>query len=168
MNAPDHALFNETRAAEVLKEQIRVIAGDDEDLLRDMLEGETHLRPLMAAVCEAVGTDEGLISGLKQAENNLAQRRARIEQRIELRRTALMTAMETANLKSFEAPTGTITLKATPPQALILDEAAVPSEYWKPQDPKLDKRAVLAALKEGAAIPGTQLSNGGTTLQIRR
>ncbi|MGE0857439.1 MAG: siphovirus Gp157 family protein [Hyphomicrobiaceae bacterium] len=43
----------------------------------------------------------------------------------------------------------------------------IPSEFWKPQPPRLDKKVVLDALKAGAVVPGAELSNGGETLSMR-
>ena len=76
--------------------------------------------------------------------------------------------MSMAELKKLELPQATISRKPTPAKALILDEAAIPARFWKPSDPKLDKKAVLDALKAGEAVPGTSLSNGGETIAIRR
>ena len=163
----DHLLHKHTRAADVLKEQIREIAGDDTDLIRDMIEGETPLRDLIAMGAEQNVIDSALVAGISEAMTTLRQRKERIEQRIELRRVALLVAMQSAEIKTIETPAGTLTRKAVPPSALILDEAAIPSGFWKASDPRLDKRAVLDALKAGNEVPGAQLSNGGETLQIR-
>jgi hypothetical protein len=46
----------------------------------------------------------------------------------------------------------------------------VPAGFWRRGDPKLDKKALLDALKalpKGEHIPGAELSNGGATIQIR-
>lgn len=162
-----HRLHEETKAADVLRAQLAEIAGDDETLIRDTIEGDTSLRDLISLVAEQIVADDGLVDGLAVAVKRLADRKARIEHRISMTRVAIMAAMESAGIKSLDTPAGKLTVKATPPAALIFDEAIVPADYWKPQDPKLDKKAVLAALKEGREVPGAQLSNGGQTLQIR-
>jgi hypothetical protein len=100
-------------------------------------------------------------------EDDLAARRDRIEKRIALRKVAILVAMQSGEIQKIETPAGTISRKAVPPSALILDEAAIPAEFWKPQDPKLDKKAVLDALKAKQDVPGAQLSNGGETIQTR-
>jgi hypothetical protein len=50
---------------------------------------------------------------------------------------------------------------------VITDEHAIPQAFWRPQPPKLDRKAIGEALKAGQAVPGAQLSNGGTTLAIK-
>lgn len=164
----DHLLHKHTRAAEVLKEHIREIAGDDDlDLVRDMIEGETPLRSLIEWGVEQNVSDAAIVDGLAAAITRMKERKERIEQRIELRRVALLTAMQTAEIQKMETPSGTISRKAVPPSALIIEESAIPSEYFVTPEPRLDKRAVLAALKDGKDVPGAQLSNGGETVQIR-
>lgn len=167
MSDIQHRLHKEIKAAEVLKATLMDIAGDDETLIRDTLEGATNFHELLAKSCEQIVTDGGLVKGIQDTIKNLQDRKDRIEKRIAMTRTASLTAMEIAEIKSLETPTGTLTRKPVPQSAMILDESSVPASYWKAQDPKLDKRAVLEALKSGADVPGCQLSNGGETLQIR-
>lgn len=167
MTSFDHALHREIEAADVLRQTLREIAGDDDDAIRDTIEGATSLREMIAMVAADIVTDGGLVRGLTEVIKAMGERRDRIEKRIAMRRVAVMTGMESAGIKTLETPAGTLTIKAVPPSALILDEAAVPSEFWIPQDPKIDKKAILAALKAGDGVLGAQLSNGGTTLQMR-
>lgn len=163
----DYMLHAATTASDVLKEQLREIAGDDLDTIRDTIEGEVDLRGLICLAAEQNVTDAGLVNGLAETINKLAARKDRIEKRIGLLRVAILAAMQSGEIKSLETPAGTITRKAVPPTALILSEAEIPSQYWKPQDPKLDKKAVGEALKAGKEVPGAMMSNGGETIQIR-
>ena len=167
MDNTAHRLHTEIKAAEVLKATLQDIAGDDIDLMRDTIEGETSLRELIAKSCEHIVGDGALVNGISDAIKSLQARKDRIEKRIALTRTACLTAMQIAELKTLETPVGTLTRKSVPPSAIILDESQVPSNFWKAQDPRLDKKAVTDALKAGQDVPGCQLSNGGETLAIR-
>ena len=167
MTDVSHRLIQETKAAEILREQIKAIAGDDEVLIADTVEGETSIHELLNRVVEQIVTDGGLVTGIETLVKRLKERQDRIEKRIAWFRTAAASAMEVAAIKSKETPSGTISLKAVPPSAVITDEAAIPSDYWKAQAPKLDKKAVLAALKDGIKVPGAELGNGGSTVQLR-
>lgn len=167
MTTTDHALHREIQAADILRQTLRDIAGGDEEAIRDTIEGETSLRELIAMTATDIATDIGLVRGAEEAIKAVRERKDRIEKRIAMRRVAVQTGMESAGIKTLETPVATLTLKAVPPSAIILDEASIPSAYWEPQDPKLSKRAVLDALKAGTDVPGAQLSNGGTTLQFR-
>ncbi|MGA7024268.1 MAG: hypothetical protein WA796_23655 [Pseudolabrys sp.] len=53
------------------------------------------------------------------------------------------------------------------PALLVFDEAAVPSIYWEPTDPRLDRQGLLSDLKGGAGINGVALSNPEPVLSVR-
>jgi len=163
----DHLLHQATQAADVLKAQLREIAGDDEDVLRDTLEGEIDLKGLISEAAVQNVTDAAQVKGVADLIGQLLKRKDRIERRIAMRRVAILTAMQAGEIKKHETPAGTITRKAVPPSVLILEESQVPAEFWKASDPRLDKIAVADALKEGRDVPGACMSNGGETISIR-
>jgi hypothetical protein len=47
------------------------------------------------------------------------------------------------------------------------DEAAVPSIYWEPQEPRLNRQGMVADLKQGAEIAGVALANPEPVLSVR-
>lgn len=163
----DHALHEAIKAADVLKAHLREIAGDDLEVIADTMEGEIDLRGLIALAAEQNTIDTAIANGISGMLKDLSERRERIQKRVDMRRAAILAAMAAGEIKTIETPAGTLTRKAVPPSVLIVDEAAIPSEYWKAVDPKLDKRAVGEALKAGKQVPGAQMSNGGETLQIK-
>ena len=163
-----HGLHLETQAAQVLREQLIATYGDDDaDLIRDMIEGETSLRDMIAMTASEIVKDIGAIDGLDATIKRLKDRKDRIEKRISMSKTACLTAMQIAEISKLETHVATISRKSVPPSPVILEEGKIPSEFWKPQDPKLDKKAVLDALKAGKDVPGAQLSNGSETIQFR-
>lgn len=159
--------IKEIEAVRVLREHIADLAAGDEDVIRDTLEGETDLDGLVAALVASIGEDEAHSEGLKTYEGALALRRKKFDDRAAYKRTLIATALEIAARPTIETDAGTVSLKPVPPKALVTEEADVPAEFWKPTPPKLDRSALLAALKEGRAVPGASLSNGGTTVSIR-
>jgi len=42
---------------------------------------------------------------------------------------------------------------------VVIDEAAVPSLYWEPGKPRLNRQGLLGDLKLGAEVTGAVLSN---------
>lgn len=163
----DYMLHKATSASDVLKEQLRQIAGDDLEVIRDTIEGEIDLRGLICLAAEQNLADAAQVSGITEIMEKLSARRDRIKKRVEMRRVAILAAMQSGEIKSVETPAGTITRKAVPPSLLILEEAAIPSDYWEAQEPKLNKKAVTDALKAGKDIPGAMMSNGGETIAIK-
>lgn len=140
---------------------------DDPRLILDMIEGETDLAEACCAVLEETFEDETMLDGLKATIDLLQARKSRVERSIETRRGIILMAMEKAGLQTIKSPLATLTVRDTPPKAVIGDEALIPSKFWKPADPKLDRAAVVEALKGGEVVPGAQMSNGGVSLSIR-
>jgi len=50
---------------------------------------------------------------------------------------------------------------------MVIDEAAVPSIYWEPREPRLRRQELAAELKQGAEIAGVSLSNPEPILSVR-
>jgi hypothetical protein len=168
MSDAAHELFRETQAAKTLRAQLAdILTGDDDDVLADMVEGETNLHEAIGNAIELLAGDSAAVVGIDDLIAKLTKRRDRFALRIDHTRTALSVALEQAGRKSFEHPVATLSLKVVPPSVTVTDEAAIPSKFWKSPPPKLDKKAVLAALKDKQEIQGAQLSNGGQTLQVR-
>lgn len=161
-----HAIKRETVAATELVSNLITIAGDDDTLISDMVEGETSLIEALDLALSQISLDQGLLVGIKSHTDKVATRKARIEKRIGILKSAIQSALNAAHIKTHEGPTATVTTKAIPKSAIVVDESAIPSKYFKPQPPKLDKKALLADLKDGS-VDGAELSNGGETIQIR-
>jgi hypothetical protein len=167
MSEPAHALHKETEAAKVLLATYRDILADDDQAKMDMVEGETNIQEAIRAGLVRLAEIRAMGVGIDDMIDRLKSRRERLAGQQGSLREAILLAMELAGLPKFETDVGTITRKRTPPSVVVVEEADIPSMFWKPSDPKLDKRALLDALKGGDAIPGAQLSNGGETLQVR-
>jgi len=71
------------------------------------------------------------------------------------------------DLKKITAPDFTVSIRPGMPALLVLDEAAVPSIYWEPRDPRLKRQELLSDLKDGADITGVTLSNPEPVLSVR-
>lgn len=166
-NALNHEAHQTVRAAKVLRAQIEGLAGDDIELIRDSLEGQLDLHEIIRALAAGIGEDLAFIAGLKEYRETLNTRIARFEERIKLRQGLIQSGMEIGELSSLESDLATVSLRRVPASATITEEADVPTKYWKPQPPKLDKKAVLDALKDKQDVPGATLNNGGQTVAIR-
>lgn len=162
-----YLLSKETEAARVLKEQLRDIAGDDEDMIRDTIEGETSLHEIIRQVVEEISAATANVVGIKAHIEKLKARQERLEAGIETKRTAILNAMAIGEIKKLDAGIATLSRKPVPPKLVVVDEAAIPSQFWKRADPTLDKKALTEALKSKTDVPGAQLSNGSETLALR-
>jgi hypothetical protein len=83
---PGFALSQELKAKQTLLDQLRALAADDPDFFTDLLEGETNLLELIAALDASILDDETLVDGAKGALDKLQARKGTAEIRIELKR----------------------------------------------------------------------------------
>ncbi len=168
MSSLTRALKDEAEAARALLANLRDVIGDDDDATHDAIEGETSLIEVITSAVDRLAELEAHEEALANQIKALNTRKDRFSHQGELIRAAILSAMGMADLKKLELPQATLSRKPTPPKAIILDEAAIPARFWKPSDPKLDKKSVLDALKGSEAVPGAELSNGGETVAIKR
>lgn len=165
-----HKIKREVEAAKVLKSHLAELLGDDLDseTIRDSVEGETELHEAIAEAAMQVFEDKLQAEALKAMITKLQERMNRYKHREEMTRTAILNAMAVAEIsEKMEFPFATISRGKKPRALVITDESSIPADYWKPADPKLDKKALGDALKTGSEVSGAELDNGGETLIIR-
>lgn len=160
-------LKEQGEAARALILNIRDVIGEDEEMLETAIEGETDLKEAISAAVDRMAILNDFQESLETRIKSLQERRDRFEDQAARIKAAIHVAMGQAELRKLELPQATLSVRAVPPKVEIIDESAIPSQFWKPQDPKLDKKAVLEALKAKEPVAGAVLSNGGETLSIR-
>lgn len=111
--------------------------------------------------CEAIAIDERI--------KELTARKARVVLGAETLRNVILQGMEIRQQSTITSPTLTLSKNDLKPDVIVQDEALIPSEYFLPQPPKLDKKALKdAVLKDGLVVDGVTLGNGKISLTIRR
>ena len=151
-----------------MKEKLLELFPDlDDETLRDTLEGITSLPEMIAEVVRSALIDEHLVDGLKIRLGEMKERQARLQERARKKRTLALEVMAEADLRKLTEPDFTVSLRKAPPTLIVLDQDEVPEAYWRPQPAKLDKPALLQALKLDQGIPGVELSNGQPTISVR-
>lgn len=168
-----HALQAETHRHTALRDELLRrwpdLANDDQ-ALADTLEGLSNLREQIEAVAKSIDDDNIMLTGITERMGELKERFARIELRVEAKRDAILHAMNEAGERKFEYPTVTISTRQNPPSAVVTDENLIPDDYkiWpEPPPPKIDKKTILQALKDGKEVAGVILSNGSLSLAMR-
>ena len=161
------ALAEEATIAHALVMSLGNLTADDEDILLTTIEGETNLHGAIAAAMTRTAELDALIEGIDGFLDRAKARRDRLKNQHTMIREAVAVAMQTAGIRKLELPIATLSISKSRPSAIIDSEWDVPDEYWKPQDPKLDKAAVLDALKSGAIVPGAHLSDPSSHLTVR-
>jgi hypothetical protein len=151
-----------------LRERIKAQAPQiDEQTLADTVEGLTDIHEILAAVIRAALADEALAAGLKGRIAEMEDRLGRLQDRAAKRRHIAKDVMVELDLKKLMAPDFTASIRPGMPALMVIDEAAVPSIYWKPRDPRLNRQDLVADLKQGAEITGVTLSNPEPVLSVR-
>lgn len=172
MSNVQHTMLRQTEAAKrLIADLAREGEADDATLVADTIEGETGLLEAIDAALAEIDECEVMITGLRSKENDFSGRRASIEKRADRIRALIEQAMIATEQLSLRLPTATITLRKTKPGLQVTAEADIPASYWIEQErpaPKLDKKAVLAALESKKQVPGATLDNGSYTLSVRR
>lgn len=153
----DHDLHRSINAAVSLRQDLaRLLTGeaggdmtpDDLEALRDTFDGQTTLDAEIRRAVLAIEEDEILTDGIKARETELKNRRLRIEKRIEATRGLIEQAMTIAEWPNHEMDIGTVTLGKAAPRLVVDNESEIPSQFWKPADPTLDKAGLKKVLSE--------------------
>lgn len=139
----------------------------DEQTLADTVEGLTDLHEIVAAIIRSALADEALATGLKSRVAEMQDRLERLQDRASKRRQIAKDVMVELDLKKITAPDFTVSIRPGTPALMVLDEAAVPSIFWQPSAPRLNRHGLLSELKDGAEIQGVALSNPESVLSVR-
>jgi Gp157 protein len=139
----------------------------DEQTLADTVEGLTDLHEILAAVIRAALADQALANGIEGRIAEMQARRDRLQDRAAKRRQIAKDVMVELDLKKLTAADFTASLRPGTPALMVIDEAAVPSIYWEPREPRLNRQGLVTDLKQGAEIAGVALSNPEPVLSVR-
>jgi Siphovirus Gp157 len=152
----------------VIRKRILAVDPDlDDQTLADTLEGLTDLHELLGAVIRAALADEAMASGLGKRIEAMQKRHDRLQYRAAKRREVVRDVMIETEIKKVTAPDFVLSIRPGASSLVVTDEGAIPSDFWEPQQPRLNRRELLALLKVGANVAGVQLSNPQPVLVVR-
>lgn len=140
----------------------------DEQFKLSTLEGETELNEIVSLLLAENEDDEGDIAKVKEQIEVRRERIARFERRIDSRKSAIVSLMDTAMITKLPLPEATVTLRTLGARAKVVDEELLPDEFVK-LIRKADNKAIQAAFEAGKPLPpGVIVTNGGESLTVRR
>jgi len=152
-----------------LRDALKVeFAGIDDETLEDTLEGLSDVRSIVGEVARSCIADDTMAAALKRRIDEMRERLARIEAGRERKRELALIALRQMGLTKLVEPDFTVSVRNGAPAVEIVDETAIPQNFWVPQDPKLNKGALYQAIKAGTAVPGAAMAPGEPVLAIRR
>ncbi len=163
-----HPIYHELSHHQYLRERLKTDFPEaDDDTLRDTLEGMTNISEMLAEVLRSLLEDQSLAGALKTRMADMQERLSRFEERARKKRELVTTVMEQADLKKLAESDFTVSLRTSRPPLMIIDEEAIPRDFQKPQPDKLDRLALISALRDGRDIPGAVLGNPSMTISVR-
>lgn len=151
-----------------IAERIRELLGEDFDerTFCDTLEGETPVFDWIDVLLADLQNDNALANALADSIGELTARKRRIVERGEARRTAIGEIMDAAGLQKVERPLATVSRTAGRMRAVIVDEAAIPSQLCIVTR-KPDATAIRRQLDAGEDVPGVRLERGPDGITVR-
>src|SRR5215813_4801337 len=139
----------------------------DDETLAVIFEGVGDLREMLAELVRSALEDEALSSGLSTRLAEMRARVQRLEYRADKKRELARRVMAEAEIRTLVEPDFTASLRQGAPPLEIVAEERIPEPFWKPQAPKLDGLALLAALRGGVKIDGVRLGPAQLQLNLR-
>ena len=83
----------------------------------------------------------------------LTDRKNTIQNNIAYMKQSLTSAMTVTGNTKFRTDLFSFNIQKNPPALVVDDEKAIPQEYLIPQEPKVDKKAIIDFLKGGNYVP---------------
>ncbi|EEE48391.1 siphovirus Gp157 family protein [Staphylococcus capitis] len=140
---------------------------EDEQILKDTLDSINDALEDKAdgyvAVIKSLETDNIAID---EEIKRLKQRKTSNENGIKRLKETLQQVMEETGKEKFKTALNSYSIANNPPSLEVKDENVVPKEFFTEQEPKLNKKELLKAVKEGLEIEGIELKQS-RSLRVR-
>ena len=140
----------------------------DDQTLSDTLEGLSDVRAVIAKLTRSAIEDETLAGALRRRIDEMRERLARFEARRERKREIVLLSLERTGINKLVEPDFTVHVRMGAPALTVVEEEAIPPDFWVMREPELNRGAVLKALKSGAMVPGALIEPGHPVLAIRK
>lgn len=140
---------------------------EDEQILKDTLDSINDTLEDKAdgyvAVIKSLETDNNVID---EEIKRLKQRKTSNENGIKRLKETLQQVMEETGKEKFKTALNSYSIANNPPSLEVKDKNVVPKEFFTEQEPKLNKKELLKAVKEGLEIKGIELKQS-RSLRVR-
>ena len=128
---------------------------------------KTQIESKSAGIIAVIRNEESDIDAIKVEIKRLQELKKSKENKIENLKKYTKECLEDADIKKVSTSLGNMTVRKNPASVDVLDESLIPSEYKREVvEVKVDKKAILADLKEGVVVEGAALKNS-TSLMIK-
>ena len=100
---------------------------------------------------------EADIKIIKEEKQRLQAKQSSLENRCVNIKAYLETSLKALGKDKVKSGLFTLSIGKNPTSVNVVDLKAIPEDYLKFKEPEVDKKAVLADLKQGREIPGAEL-----------
>ena len=139
----------------------------DPDVLKDTLEGINGEFEDKADNCAKVIRNlEGNVEAIKAEIERLEKKKKGWESSIQSIKKDLERSMIITGKRKFKTLLFSFGIQKNTPSVSVKDESKVPAQFWKKQDPKLDRTSLKEFLKENGNTEYAELVQG-ESLRIR-
>ena len=139
----------------------------DEQAFTDTLEGiDGALEDKAEGYAKVIRTLEGDAAACDAESKRLRNKKQTIENNIKRMKSALQMAMEATGKTKFKTALFSFGIQKNPASVVIDHAGQVPANYWIPQPPELDKKAIKAYIKENGDVDWAHLEQT-ESLRIR-
>ena len=141
----------------------------EDEVILDAWNNQTEsLADKIENCCKYIKNEEAEIAGFKEEEKRLKERRQAKENGVKRLKDLMYKAQKASGEKKLQCGTFTTSIQANPPSCVIdTDLSHIPEKYLIPQEPAVDKKSILADLKDGADLDGIAHIEQGESLRIR-
>jgi len=140
--------------------QLWDMVNDEADLsvLQDTMEGiEGEITDKAESIAKLMKSIEADENSIKTEEERLYTRRTALKNRRESIKDYLELQLIGAGIDKVKGTMFTVSLQNNPPSVKVVDESLINPKYYNIPSPILDKKALLAELKEGKQVDGAEL-----------
>jgi len=133
---------------------IEVIRDNDLDDLSDedlalVIDSETNLTEALEELAmRTIEIEAEVIPGIKNHLALISERKSVMEKRAGTYRALILSVMEKIGQTKLTGTLATLSARDTQRNLMIDNEEEIPTKYWVAQDPKLDRKTLLADVKE--------------------
>ena len=121
-------------------------------------EADGDFRDKVENIVKFIRNCEADIESIRAEEIKLATKRQSLAKKTDNLTGYIGAMMMMTNQKELKAGIFDLKFVKNPPQIIVIDEAAIPREYFITAEPTLSKQALRDAIKAGAVIPGIEIS----------
>ena len=132
--------------------QLADMCGDDAELYRDMLEGETDLFRIVGKLHASLASDRELLAGIAERAADLDARKKRIAARSDNTKAAIGAFLRAASLPNIELAEATYSVRDGKAKIEVIDAEAVPLELCRMVTAP-DKAKINAAYADAEELP---------------